>query len=77
MFYEQFDTLIPQDIVISKLLREPIDKNGIEYYVSNHAQSCIIGSCMPIQSNIHCTAKTVNKIIFLFTKLQNGNTQKS
>ena len=54
MFYKTFDTLIPQDIVISKLLREPIDKNGIEYYVSNHAQSCIIGSCMPIQSNIHC-----------------------
>ena len=77
MFYKQFYTLIPQDIVISKLLREPIDKNGIEYYVSNHAQSCIIGSCMPIQSNIHYIAKRVNKIIFLFTKLQNGNTQKS
>ena len=77
MFYKTFDTLIPQDIVILRLLREPIDKNGIEYYVSNLAQSCIIGSCMPIQSNIHYIAKTVNKIIFLFTKLQNGNTQKS
>lgn len=52
-------------------------RKEIEYLLNGLAQFSINGSCMPIQSDIHYPVDEVNKMFILFTKLQNGNTQKS